>query len=262
MTSAKTGEGSTRFAYYVNQFKKRQAEKRDRPIEQDQDNRPIEQELDGIDSNERRMITILQYCLLGAIAFFCVQNVRPYIGIVESWASEWKPTGLYLMLSGMPLIGWLLTSGVDLAVAVIATVLWASLQLLELLPSFMMDSAAFLLSALRSIQNWTKIKGDSEDSPMAKKLKAQYNAIPEQAIERANIARAVAYLIDAAICIGYYQPIQGGMSNLGLVIGAGAWDYIEWSKIGAIVATLFAVEAVYWAYKLVTGIVVTHFQNN
>ena len=262
MNSAKTSTGKSRFAYYAKKFKERQAQQRDRPSKAEQGDRPIEQELDGIDSNERRMITILQYCLLGAIAFFCVQNVRPYIGIVESWGSEWQPTGLYSMLTGLPVLGWLLTSGVDLAIAVIATVLWASLQLLELLPSFMMDSAAFLLSALRSIQNWTKIGSESDDTPMARKLKAQYNAIPEQAIERANVARAVAYLIDAAICIGYYQPIEGGMSNLGLVIGAGAWDYIEWSKIGAIVGTLFAVEAVYWAYKLVTGIVVTHFQNN
>jgi hypothetical protein len=166
------------------------------------------------------------------------------------------------MISGWPLIGWALTGGIALVNFILATLLWMALQLLELLPSIMMDSPRFLLSSIAALRNWQKIKAENGDSALATKLKNQYNAIPQQAIERANLARAGAYILDALICIAYFQPIEGGLRNLGLVFTAGAWDYIDWAQVVNIIATLFAVELIYWVYKLVLGIARTHFQNN
>jgi hypothetical protein len=45
-------------------------------------------------------------------------------------------------------------------------------------------------------------------------------------------------------------------------VGAGAWDYIDWSKVASVALTLFAVEMIYWVYKIVLSIARTHFANN
>jgi hypothetical protein len=256
------GVNMNRLQELMNQYKQHPQNPSDLPFESDRQSMPVDDDESGIDANERRMLKVLQFCLLAAMAYFCFENVRPYISLVDAWLFNWQDTGIFAMVAGLPVLGWILTGGISLTSFVIALLLWASLQLLELLPSFMMDSPRFLLSSLNSLRSWKRIKGEAGDTPLSKKLKQQYNAIPEQAIERANVARAVAYLIDALICIAYYQPIEGGLSNLGLVIGAGAWDYIDWSKVVAVASTLFAVEAIYWTYKLVIGIATTHFKNN
>jgi hypothetical protein len=257
------GVGAKRLQDLMDQYKNRQPNTEGIPFENGRDRYPdtTEDDESGIDANERRMLTVLKICLLGAMGYFCFENIRPYIDLVDLTVMKWSGTGIFGMIAGIPVLGWLVTGGIAITSFVISLILWACLQLLELLPSFMMDSPKFLLSNIAYIKNWQRIRAESADTAIARKLKNHYNAIPQQAIERANVARAVAYIIDAAICIGYYQPIEGGLGNLGLVFGAGAWDYIQWDKVISIVMTLFAVEAIYWIYKIVLSIARTHFQN-
>jgi hypothetical protein len=257
------GRGMKGLQDLMNQYRQRQPNTEGIRFETEADRVPLaEDDESGIDANERRMLKVLQFCLLAAMAYFCVQNIRPYIGIVDAWIFAWTDTDIFRMVSTWPLIGWALNGGIAIVNFILATLLWLALQLLELLPSIMMDSPRFLLSSLAALRNWQKIKSENGDSELAKKLKNQYNAIPQQSIERANLARAGAYILDALICIAYFQPIEGGLSNLGLVFTAGAWDYIDWAQVVNILATLFAVELIYWVYKLVLGIARTHFQNN
>jgi hypothetical protein len=258
------GVNMQRLQDLLNQYREHQPNTQGIPFENGRDRHSdtTNEDESGIDANERRMLNVLKFCLLGAMGYFCFENIRPYIDLVDLTVMKWSGTGIFAKVASIPVLGWFVTGGIDITGFVISLILWACLQLLELLPSFMMDSPKFLLSNIAYIQNWQRIKAASADTPVARKLKAHYNAIPQQAIERANVARAVAYLIDAAICIGYYQPIEGGLSNLGLVFGAGAWDYIQWDKVISIVMTLFAVEAIYWIYKIVLSIARTHFQNN
>lgn len=219
-------------------------------------------ENNGIDAKERRLIRILQFCILVAMGYFILGNIRPYIDVVDQLFFQWQETGVYRMFANIPLLGWFLSGGLDLTKLAIGCILWAALQLLELLPSIIMDSPIFILRTLNFIKNWRTIPAQSGDSEVARKLKTHYNAIPGQVIEQANIARAVAYVVDGAICIWFFNPIVGGWGNLSLVTTAGAWDYIDWQNVIYILTTLFAVEVLYWVYKLVTRIATVHFANN
>jgi hypothetical protein len=258
------GVNMQRLQDLLNQYREHQPNTQGIPFENRSDRYPdtTEDDESGIDANERRMLTVLKFCLLGAMGFFCFENIRPYIDLVDLTVVNWSSTNIFGMVSKLPVLGWLVTGGIAITSLVISLILWGSLQLLELLPSFMMDSPKFLLSNIAYIQNWQRIKAGSADTAIARKLKAHYNSIPQQAIERANVARAVAYIIDAAICIAFYEPVEGGMRNLALVFNAGAWDYIRWDKVISVFVTLFAVEAIYWIYKIVLSIARTHFQNN
>jgi hypothetical protein len=218
--------------------------------------------IDGIDSRERKLIKVLQFSLLLVLGYFILGNVRPYVDIVNQLFFQWQNTGVFAAIARIPLIGWFISGGIDFTKLAIGTGLWLSLQLLELLPSFMMDSPSFILGTLNFIASWVNIPLAAGDSPIARKLKQRYNTIPSEGIEQANVARGIAYLIDGAICLWFFQPIVGGWGNLSLVLTAGSWDYIDWKNVIYIISTLFAVEVVYGAYKMVTRIATIYFANN
>jgi hypothetical protein len=216
----------------------------------------------GIDDNEQRLLRILQFCLLVGMGYFILGNVRPYIGFTDSLLFQWQDTAIFQFALKLPIIGWILGGGAALVGFGVGTILWAILQLAELLPTFLNDSPNLILQLLTRIKSWQKLDIKKKDSKIAAQLKQRYNSIPEATIEKANIARAVAYLIDGVICLAFYKPIAGGWENLEMMITANDWSYFQADQFGYIIVTLFAVEVLYWGYKLVTGIAELYFENN
>jgi hypothetical protein len=220
------------------------------------------EDTNGIDSRERKMLNVLRFCLLAGMGYFILGNIRPYIGFSDSLLFQWRDTEIFAYVAALPIIGWLLTGGVAIVGFVVGTILWAILQLCELLPTVLNDSPGFILAVLIRIKTWRKLEVKGKDSKVATQLKERYNAIPEATIERANLARACAYLLDGAICFAFYSPIEGGWTNLQTMLLTGDWSYLRIDQVAYILITLFAVEVLYWAYKLVTGIVELYFENN
>jgi len=216
----------------------------------------------GIDGRERWMLNVLRFCLLAGMGYFILGNIRPYVGFADNLLFQWKDTGIFAFVAALPVIGWLLTGGFSIVGFVVGTILWAILQLSELLPTVLNDSPGFILAILARIKNWQKLTVNSGESQVARQLKERYNSIPESTIEKANITRAIAYLFDAAICLAFYSPIECGWGNFQTMLLTSDWSYLKLDQLGYIIVTLFAVEALYWAYKLVTGIVELYFENN
>jgi hypothetical protein len=229
----------------------------DRPVSSAGD-----EEASGINDRERQMLNIFKFCLLAGMGYFILGNIRPYIGFADQALLQWKDTGIFAFVAALPVIGWLLTGGFAIVGFVIGIILWAILQLSELLPTVLTDSPGFILAILTRIMTWQKLMVNSGESQVAQQLKERYNSIPESTIEKANMARAIAYLFDAVICFNFYTPIEGGWGNLQTMLLTSDWNYLKLDQCGYIIVTLFAVEALYWAYKLVTGIMTLYFENN
>jgi hypothetical protein len=219
-------------------------------------------EKSGIDDRERKLLNLLKFCLLAGMGYFILGNIRPYIGFADQTLFQWKDTGIFVWVAGLPVIGWLLNGGFAIVGFVIGTILWAILQLSELLPTVLNDSPGFILAILTRIKSWQKLAKTSGDSKIATQLKERYNGIPEATIEKANLTRAIAYLFDAAICFNFYSPIEGGWGNLQTMLLTSDYSYLRLDQVSYIIVTLFAVEALYWVYKLVTGIIELYFENN
>lgn len=216
----------------------------------------------GIDDRERKMLNVLRFCLLAGMGYFILGNIRPYINFADQALLQWQNTGIFAFVAALPVIGWLLSGGFAIVGFVIGTILWAILQLSELLPTVLNDSPGFILAILTRISTWQKLTVNSRESQVARQLKERYNSIPESTIEKANLTRAIAYLLDAVICFNFYQPIQGGWGNFQTMLLTSDWSYLKLDQCGFILITLFAVEGLYWCYKLVTGIVELYFENN
>ncbi|MDX2215485.1 MAG: hypothetical protein SFY66_19635 [Oculatellaceae cyanobacterium bins.114] len=252
-----------------NRFRKRLRDRQQKQETQQSETRkhepqqpqPQAEPIEGIDSREHRILEILKISLMATGGFFILSNIRPYVDIVSKAIGQWADTGLGILIMGIPGVNLIFGGVGGILVAITAFLLWCALQGLELLPTLMMDSPAFILSTLIRIKQWSRLKEDANDSPLTRRLKARFNSIPEEAIERANVGRAVAYLIDGGICLWFYPPVQGGWVNLPL-LAAGAWDYLDWGNIFNAFGTLFAVELVYQAYKLVVSVATNHFANN
>jgi hypothetical protein len=216
----------------------------------------------GIDGRERKLLNILKFCLLAGMGYFILGNIRPYIGFADQALLQWQNTGIFEWVAGLPVVGWLLSGGFALVGFAIGTILWAILQLSELLPTVLNDSPGFILAILTRIKTWQKLTVNSGESKVATQLKERYNGIPQATIEKANLTRAIAYLFDAAICFNFYSPIEGGWGNLQTMMLTSDYSYLRVDQVGYIIITLFAVEALYWVYKLVTGIIELYFENN
>jgi hypothetical protein len=215
----------------------------------------------GIDSGERRLINILLFMLLLGMGYFILSNILPYMGIVDRLFFQWQQTELFQWIARLWVVGWFVTGGLTLTKFLLGGSLWGILQILELLPTVINNSPIFILQTLNFLNQFKTIKLSDKDSPIARRLKQRYNAIPGEHIEKANIARAIAYLLDGAICLAYYQPIEGGWKNLEIVF-LGGWDYVQWEQIFYILTTLFAIEVIYWIYRFADGLLKTYFANN
>jgi hypothetical protein len=86
---------------------------------------------------------------------------------------------------------------------------------------------------------------------LLRKLKYRFNNLPLEWIEGMQQARAIAYILDALLCFGYYPPIVGGYDRLGVFLIAPNIKDLNVYNIVAAIATMFGLEVLYKVYKMV-----------
>jgi hypothetical protein len=199
------------------------------------------------------LLRILKFSLLVGIGIFAIANVRPYIDIVGYLGSFFLSIPAVPFLLKLPLIGWLVGTGAGVVQSVFGFILWAKLQLFELLPRLMMNNPGFLLAIISFYRSFRKLAPETGDNRLVRQLKAQYNALPTQWIETANHYRAIAYMVDALLCLAFYPPIKGGWGALQLFFIAPNLNDVDWVNLAMALSSLFLVEVLYHAYRFITA---------
>jgi hypothetical protein len=202
-------------------------------------------------STSNNLIKFLQFCLFFAAGALIVLNIKPYINI-----SAWIGTGLsdipfIQSLSTFPALSWLFSnSGMGIAL-ITGFLLWGLLQGLEMLPEIILNDPNALLVLMSWVYQFKKIRHKDNDSALLKKLKYRFNNLPLEWIEGMQQARAIAYIVDALLCFGYYPPIVGGYDRLGVFLIAPNIKDLNAYNIVAAIATMFGLEVLYKVYRLV-----------
>lgn len=224
--------------------------------------------------NLRPWITVIYVLLLLGVVSVCFWNIMPY-QVAVSWALS-RFDGITMIgqfLQNNPIFVWigagiigfaawklseewiagLAFAFLVLALAfsplyewIIAAIVWAVIQAIELLPIVMGENPGYIRTILneKDAHKNLQIKGD--DDGLTKSLKKGYNALPMRFIATARRLRVWVYLLDLVICLAVYPPVSvGGIDRLFYVMTAGLWGLLDWGNIVMLFATLFAVEAVF-----------------
>jgi hypothetical protein len=239
---------------------KQEYAKRKRKTSPDPTSRGFETELGNDDtdaetmprsSTSNNLIKFLRFCLFFAAGALIVLNIKPYINI-----SAWIGTGLgdipfIQSLSQYPALAWLFSnSGMGIAF-ITGFLLWGLLQGLEMLPEIILNDPDALLVLMSWVYQFKKIRHKDSDSALLRKLKYRFNNLPLEWIEGMQQARAIAYIVDAILCFGYYPPIVGGYDRLGVFLIAPNIRDLNAYNIVAAIATMFGLEVLYKVYKMV-----------
>lgn len=164
-----------------------------------------------------------------------IANVTPYFkaanyALVEIFALK----GLWAFFGNKALT---LISGL------VGLVLWGFIQTAETYPILLKhDRRLMRLIALEAEQaDYLQIR--ENDDPALVQLKTWYNRFPMLSVRSANRLSLFAYIIDTAICLSVFPPVDGGFEQLVFVIFTGQWGLINWGSVALVVLMLFCFEA-------------------
>ena len=201
-------------------------------------------------NGSNKLIKFIQFCLFFAAGALIVANIKPYVNIVSWLGNGLGDMPISKSLATFPPFGWLLSNG-GMGLSLIAGfLLWGLLQGLEMLPKIILDDPDALLVLMSWVYQFKKITYRDNDSPLLTKLKQRFNNLPLEWIEGMQQARAIAYIIDGALCFGFYPPIVGGYDRLGVFLVAPSIKDLDVYNIIAAIATMFGLEVLYKVYKL------------
>ena len=134
---------------------------------------------------------------------FCAWNASLYYQILMSF---FAPEGFFKFLIGF-----------------VALVLWALLQVLEVLPLLVKGSLGALALLIKAAERFRGLEVSKSDNPLVVSLKRQYNAFPQRWVGRIMLLCYGAFCADLAILLRYFKPFE--VTFTGLIIN---WGDLLW----------------------------------
>ncbi len=221
----------------------------------------------------RPWITAVYILLLLGVVAVCLWNILPYQIFVEGLMSRFNLTQIGQFFTNNPAAVWIaaaviggaawklsdewlagaLFAFIVLALGfsnlyswIIAAILWAVIQAIELLPIVMSNNPGYLRSVLREQESHQKLRISDNDDGLIRSIKKAYNALPLRFLMAARRLRLWVYLLDLMICIAVYPPVrEGGIVRFIFLLTTMQWGQFDWGNIFLLFATLLAVEAVF-----------------
>jgi hypothetical protein len=149
--------------------------------------------------------TFALVCL--ATVGFALINTLPYLNVADRVLT----TALATLGNGAVFQTLIVSEFVAILTSIIGGllgfILWAALQLLELLPVFLAMSRKAMRSMLASANSGEKTTISDSDDADARTLKKWLNRLALLPVRRARKLRVVAYATDLAICL-YVYPLR------------------------------------------------------
>lgn len=168
-------------------------------------------------------ITMLVLVTRIGLVVFCAWNASLYYKILMSF---FAPEGFFRLLIGF-----------------VSLVLWALLQVLEVLPLLVKGSLGALALLIKAAERFRGLEVNDKDNPLVASLKRQYNAFPQRWVGRIMLLCYAAFCTDLAILLRYFTPFE--VSFTGLVIN---WGDLLW-----LVICLSTVQVVCFLWLLAEG---------
>lgn len=190
-------------------------------------------------------IAVLYVFLFIGVFFVALWNIGPYEVAVRFIASRFGTSALVPFLLTLPVIGWLLSGIGYLIFWIVGAVVWAIIQLIELLPIIMTYNPGYVRNVLQEQEAHESLRPDKNDPGVVRYLKKFYNQFPMRFLVIARRLRVWVYVLDMLIVMMVYPPVrEGGIGRFFFLLATGQWGQFDWVNIILMFVTLFAMEAV------------------
>lgn len=198
---------------------------------------------------QRGFVKFGRFCLIAVAGLLIFSNIRPYVGMIQMLGAGVQDNPTVLALMQIAPLRWLLSEMGNWVVTFIGLLLWGALQAAQMLPKLVMDSPDALMRIMAWVHAYRTVPTSEKDSETMRSLKYRFNNLPAARIGQMQQWRAIAYVVDAALCFWYYPPINGGVDRLGVFLMAPSMSDIAWPNVLFALLTMFGVEIVYELYK-------------
>jgi hypothetical protein len=171
--------------------------------------------------------------LLILTLYFCVLNISPYTRAIAQLSFPIRGILTGGGVISLPLLG-------DVLTWLVAALLWAGIQLIEVLPLLIKEDERFLELLIRTGTN-QRFSIEKTDDPVLTGLKRVYNAMPLRLIKNLYRAQVFTYVIDFMVVVTVYPPASSLQVFLKSLV-LGNFTAIDWLNLALASITLFAVE--------------------
>ncbi|MBD2492609.1 hypothetical protein [Aulosira sp. FACHB-615] len=200
-------------------------------------------------------LSTLYWALVVAGLWFAYLNIQPYEKIVGLLSGKTLNSAFLQIISIIPIINGIAAIIGKGVTWILGTILWACIQIIEVLPLVLYNNESFVRAAIASADSRSRYQIKDEDDPTLKMLKRVYNSLPTSVISNLEQLKIFTYTIDFLICITVYSPVQSGkFADFFFVLATGQWGKLDWLNLLLAGVTLFAIEVIVsliiWVGKL------------
>lgn len=186
---------------------------------------------------------VLWFLILLSMVVIAVVNIKPYVDAAQALGVTIVDATLIKLISVIPLINALAaTLGIGV-VWIIGAALWATFQLIEVLPVILYNHPGFLEEVITDAESSHQYAVKDNDDPTVAGLKKVYNKLPVAFLENLGKIRLCAYVIDFCICFWRYSPVPSGkITDFFYFVATGQFNKINSNNLALALITLFGVE--------------------
>ncbi|NJL63542.1 MAG: hypothetical protein HC903_19045 [Methylacidiphilales bacterium] len=194
----------------------------------------------NVPKNWFRVLWFLILLSMVAIAFV---NIKPYVDAANALGVTVVDQSFIKFISFIPIVN-AIASGLGVGVVwVVGAALWATFQLIEVMPVILYNHPGFLQEVIQDAESQSKYGIKENDDPTVAGLKKAYNKLPVSFLENLSKIRLCAYVIDFCICFWRYSPVASGkITDFFYFVMTGQWQKINGTNLMLALITLFGVE--------------------
>ena len=202
------------------------------------------------------MLQILIWVITGIIISIILANIKPYEIIAARYFRGITYSDLTNFLSSLWVIGGIFSLFMRFINFGFGTLLWAGIQILELIPSELLGHEKFLDKNIQKAgtNQYASSNNDSWEVKLAKKLR---NSCSTEVLRFLIILGVCVYVVDFFLCLTVFPPVKGGGDVWKLldIVQYQQFSNIDWENIIRAVTTVGAVQFLLKLRKIIVQII-------
>lgn len=183
------------------------------------------------------------YAIIIVGLYFAFLNISPYEKVIALMSSSVRESLIVQVLTSIPFLGWVVQGLGKTLVWGLAAVIWAIIQIIEILPLVIFSDDRLLLTIIQEGDRKAYQINESDD-PMLKSVKRIYNRLPLVIVRHIKFAQIFTYTVDFFLLLLIYPPVQGDAFQFLFTLAMGDWQGVNWFNVWMGFVTLFACELI------------------
>lgn len=183
------------------------------------------------------------YAIIIVGLYFAFLNISPYEKVIALMSSSVRESLIVQVLTSIPFLGWVVQGLGKTLVWGLAAIIWAIIQIIEILPLVIFSDDRLLLTIIQEGDRKAYQINESDD-PMLKSVKRIYNRLPLVIVRHIKFAQIFTYTVDFFLLLLIYPPVQGDAFQFLFTLAMGDWQGVNWFNVWMGFVTLFACELI------------------